>query len=103
MFSELNNSKQRMEEKIMRYSADIMKLANATAKANKGLIKVVINLSADNITDMKALLKENGYNFLVNNRAYRNVDDISPSNANYVEVKRIHNIYTATVVDFKRA
>jgi len=87
----------------MKYSADIMKLADATARANKGLVKVVTNLSAENIADMKALLKEKGYNFLVNNKAYRNASDINPSNTNYVAVKRIQNIYTATVVEFKRA
>jgi len=82
----------------------MMRLMMAEMKATKGIVKVVTKLEAESQKEMKELLKEHGYNFLVNGKAYRTVNDINPNTTDFVKVKESdEGIFTATVISYKRA
>ena len=87
----------------MEMMRDMMRLDAMFREATRNIREVVTVVEADDLAEMKKALKEYGYNYVVNGKAYKNANDIKPDFKQYLPVKcNEDGSYTAKIVTYEK-
>ena len=88
-----------MTREMMR--EDMERLCRAMYEANRGICKVETKVVAESMTEMKKMMKELGFKYVVGNRAYRNAEDLG-DRSQAVIIKDTAEGYVARVISYKK-